>query len=108
MNRTEIEKLAGYDVARTLCPEEGDIQDGNSIDPEDLDDLLRGSVILGVEPVDYPCTDGLIFYLRLKNGTIYQLDIDQYGEPAEGELYRPDYLDNLQVSGSEVIIYEQL
>lgn len=49
---------------------------GQDVDGERLDDLTRGAVILGVEPIDYPLTDGLYIYLKRPAGDVIALLIE--------------------------------
>lgn len=45
------------------------------IDGEELDEILRGKTVAGAEPIDYPLTDGAIFYLTGKDGELSALEI---------------------------------
>lgn len=45
------------------------------IDGKELEEILRGQTIDGAEPIDYPLTDGAIFYLTGKDGELSALDI---------------------------------
>ena len=80
MNYTEIAAAAGQEVADR-------IQDDDYINSfvlprlveqkaTDIDDLTRGAVILGVEPIAYPLTDGLYIYLKQPAGNIILLTVD--------------------------------
>lgn len=47
------------------------------LDGETLDGLLRGSMITGAEPIDYPVTDGVILYLKTADGRDAVLIVEQ-------------------------------
>ena len=51
--------------------------DFQKLDAEQLDDLLTGCTITVAEPVDYPVTDGFLFYLIDKTGRRFVLSIDR-------------------------------
>lgn len=50
--------------------------DDQPVDAESLDEVIRGAVILGAEPVDYPFTDGLFIYVRQPGGRVLTLYIE--------------------------------
>ena len=68
-----IALTAGPEAARVI---EADELEYKEIDPEELDDLARAAVVLGVETVDYPNTDGIIVYLRPQAGGVLALLIE--------------------------------
>lgn len=86
----EMTETTWRDVARAL---RGDkykrgLPAGQEIDGEQLDSLVTGALILGAEPMDYPLTDGIIFYIRLPAGDVVALTIEtDIEEPAGGGLY---------------------
>ena len=57
------------------------------IDAERLDDLTRGAVILGVETIDYPLTDGLYIYMRRPAGDVIALLIETDADEQHGGCY---------------------
>ena len=71
-------------IARETSPETADKLRSNDylstgaadLDGEQLDDLTRGAVILGVETIDYPLTDGLYIYLKRPAGDVIALFLD--------------------------------
>lgn len=42
---------------------------------ESLNDRVAGKRIKCVEPIDYPLTDGLLFYLEGEDNRLYSLDL---------------------------------
>lgn len=80
MNIAELEKLAGPETAGKLADNDyynNVIQRSfQEIDPERLDDMTRGGVILGVETIDYPETDGVYIYMRRPAGDVMALFIE--------------------------------
>lgn len=46
-----------------------------AIGENDLNCIIEGMKILGTEPINYPLTDGIIIYLKDKDGAINALDI---------------------------------
>ena len=58
-----------------------------AIDGLELDELLKDSNVKRVDPVDYPCTDGVLMYFLDTVGRIIILDIgnsalhDEEGKP---------------------------
>ena len=55
---------------------------------EELDELTRGAVILGVDPVDYPLTDGIYIYMKLPAGDVIALLIESNGQGGDYETLR--------------------
>ncbi len=49
------------------------------VDGEKLDELISGCTIVGAEPIDYPCTDGALLYLKDGSGAlaILELGVDE-------------------------------
>lgn len=45
-------------------------------DAKQLDNMFSGCCVVGIAPVDYPLTDGLIFYLRTPGGQLVALSVD--------------------------------
>lgn len=82
MNYQYIAETAGQELAHLI--ENSDI-DYSPIDAEAVDDLARGAVVLGVETIDYPDTDGLIIYLKRPAGGVVGLLIET--DPDEMGLY---------------------
>lgn len=82
MNYQHISEIAGPGVARTI-DEDSDSINYSTIDAEALDELARGAHVLGIETIDYPNTDGLIFYLNRPAGGVVALlietDADEMG-----------------------------
>ena len=80
MNFAEIARRTSPEIAQKL--QSNDYFDKHiagqeqAIDGERLDDLTRGAVILGVETVDYPLTDGLYIYMRRPAGDVIALLIE--------------------------------
>ena len=80
MDYETIARTAGTETARKLQDDDY-FNDhiagcGKDIDGEELDALTRGAVILGVDPVDYPLTDGLYIYLKRPAGDVIALFLD--------------------------------
>ena len=67
---------------------------GKDIDGEKLDALIRGAVILGVDPVDYPLTDGLYIYMKLPAGEVMALLIESRKQGGDYEA--------LKISGAAI------
>lgn len=97
MDAPLIAKLAGPEVAKKLC----DTQLYNThmwnakemeIDGRMLDDMVKGAMILGAEPVDYPLTDGICLYLKLATGEPVTLEIEGADPvmPSRLKIYRTD------------------
>lgn len=51
---------------------------------------IKGSTITGIEPIDYPLTDGLIIYLTDRSGR--QLALDIGADPMCGPDENPFYI----------------
>lgn len=45
-----------------------------TLDGRELGLLLQGLVILGAEPIDYPCTDGVVIYLEDRAGEVFVME----------------------------------
>lgn len=92
MDFVEIARRAGPETARRL--QSNDYFDthiaghGREVDGERLDELTRGAVILGVEAVDYPLTDGLYIYMRLPAGEVISLSIEADGQDGDYSILR--------------------
>lgn len=56
-------------------------------DPETLDDLTRGAVVLGMETIDYPLTDGMIIYLKRPAGDVIGVLFEVDGAEQQGGIY---------------------
>ena len=58
------------------------------VDERELDTFIKDATILETEAIDYPITDGLIFYLRTQSGELYalQIAVDLYNPDAEDAL----------------------
>lgn len=82
MDYQHIATIAGPDAARKIENESDDFI-YRDIDPEQLDDLIKGAVILGSETIDYPLTDGMIVYLKRPAGDVigvlFDIDADPKG-----------------------------
>ena len=74
MNYQYIEATAGEAAARII--EDGDSINYKKIDPETVDDLARGAVVLGTETIDAPAPDGLIMYLKQPSGAVLALVVE--------------------------------
>ena len=74
MNYQYIEATAGEAAARII--EDGDSINYKKIDPETVDDLARGAVVLGTETIDAPAPDGLIVYLKQPGGAVLALVVE--------------------------------
>ena len=86
MDYNFIEQAAGKNVAKKLSSDNycDHILDRiHEIDALELDRVTRGSVILGVEPVDYPITDGLYIYVKQPGGRVMALYVEE-NENARG------------------------
>lgn len=46
-----------------------------AVDGQDLERLLKGKTIAGADPIDYPLTDGVLFYLTGDSGALTVLEI---------------------------------
>ena len=51
---------------------------------------IEGSTVTGIEPIDYPLTDGLIVYLTDRNGR--QLVLEIGADPMTGPEENPFYI----------------
>lgn len=82
MDYQHIAAIAGPEAARKI-EQESDNFVYKDVDPETLDDLTRGAVILGTETIDYPLTDGMIIYLKRPAGDVigvlFDIDTDEKG-----------------------------
>lgn len=92
MNYITIARMTDPETARKLQSESyfdnhiaGHRQ---AIDGEELDELTRGAVILGVDPVDYPLTDGIYIYMKLPAGDVIALLIESNGQGGDYETLR--------------------
>lgn len=50
------------------------------IDGQQLDETMRGAVVIGAEPISWPLTDGIYIYLRRPNGEAIALLIETESE----------------------------
>lgn len=80
MDYRHITTIAGPEVAQKIN-EEYDSLIYKAIDAEQLDDLIRGAVILGSETIDYPLTDGMILYLKRPAGDVISVAFDADADP---------------------------
>lgn len=82
MNYQHITAIAGPETARKI-DKEYDSLIYKDVDPEEIDDLIRGAVVLGSETIDYPLTDGMILYLKRPAGDVisvaFDVDADEKG-----------------------------
>lgn len=83
MNYKYIAETAGQKVAQRI--EKDNEINYKAVDAEALDDWARGALVLGVEPIDYPDTDGLLIYLKRPAGGVVGLLIET--EPDEMGIY---------------------
>ena len=74
MDYQYVTATAGEAAARII--EDGDSIHYNKIDPETVDNLARGAVILGAETIDAPAPDGLIMYLKQPGGAVLALVVE--------------------------------
>lgn len=65
--------------------EDGNALDYKPIDPESVDELARGAVILGAETIDAPFPDGIIIYIKQPAGGVLALVVET--EADESGLY---------------------
>ena len=91
MNFAEIASAASPEIARKL---QDDIffnahiaGRGQEVDAQRLDDLTRGAIVLGIETVDYPLTDGLNIYMRQPTGDVIALFIETDADEQDGGSY---------------------
>lgn len=86
------------DIGRRTSPEtarkiKSDIFDSlfaagqQAVEGDQLDALTRGAVILGIEPVDAPLTDGLFVYLKRPAGDVMALLIETDVNEQDGGSY---------------------
>ncbi len=80
MDYQYIKTMAGAKVVRIIDEEYDDLT-YKDLDPEELDDLIRGSVVLGSETIDYPATDGMILYLKRPAGDVVSVAFDADADP---------------------------
>lgn len=52
-----------------------------------MDEILRGAIILGTMPIDYPLKDGMDFVLKLRTGEIIDIMIEN--DPSDGLSFCP-------------------
>lgn len=98
MDYETIARTAGTETARKLQDDDY-FNDhiagcGKDIDGEELDALTRGAVILGIDPVDYPLTDGLYIYMKLPAGKVMALLIESREQGGDHE--------TLKISGAAI------
>lgn len=48
------------------------------IDGANIADTVTGGVIIGAEPIDYPCTDGVVLYIE-RDGKCFAVEIGSDG-----------------------------
>lgn len=91
MDFVEIARRTSPDIAEKLQSEsyfdEHIAGQGQDVDGERLDALTRGAVILGVEPIDHPLTDGLYIYLKRPAGDVIALLIETDADEQDGGSY---------------------
>ena len=80
MDYQHIIAIAGPETARKI-DKEYDSLIYKDIDAEQLDDIIRGAVILGSETIDYPLTDGMILYLKRPAGDVISVIFDTDADP---------------------------
>lgn len=106
MDYVSIAHTAGPETAQIM--QDSDYIDtcinerARTVDAQQLDDLTRGALILGAEPVDYPLTDGLIIYLQKPAGGITALliETETAADPEAEE--RANYIDVLRISKAKI------
>lgn len=54
-------------------------------DAKKLPDMIKGSVVIGCEPVDYPLTDGLDLHLKRPDGSYIILGLEGAVYPEDDE-----------------------
>ena len=105
MDFSFIKALTNRETAQKLCDYEyfndhiGNTA-GEAIDGEALDDLLKGAVVLGAAPVDYPVTDAVYLYFELKTGKIITVLIEPAGNEEDGAHYgcsEPLYIGRIDI-----------
>lgn len=84
MEKSKLPAVTPENVAEILCNDDrynAVILDHlQEIDAAAVDDLTRGAVILGAEPIDYPLTDGITFYILRAAGDAVAISIDGDGD----------------------------
>ena len=60
------------------------------IEAQALAQIVEGGTVTGLEPIDYPLTDGLVFYLTGRNGR--QLALEIGADPAANPEDNPFYI----------------
>ena len=86
MDYQHITAAAGPETARRI-EQESDSFIYTEVDPETLDDQTRGAVVLGMETIDYPLTDGMIIYLKRPAGDVIGLLLETDADEIENGLY---------------------
>ena len=95
-----IGNMAGPDIAEKIKSDhvfEDVAAAGQPIGANLLDALTRGGVILGIDPVNYPLTDGLYVYIKEPNGDILTLFIESDPLDPSGEVFQC-----LRISGAAI------
>lgn len=95
MDYNFIEQAAGKGVAEKLSSDsycDHILERGHEIDALELDRVTRGAVILGVDPVDYPITDGLYIYVKQPGGSVVSLYIEEDASARELSVAEPGKL----------------
>lgn len=91
MNFIEFAQIAGEEKTRKIKDDDyfnSYIADNAQVvDPADLDGITRGAQIAGIEPIDYPFTDGLYIYLKQPTGAIIALLIEADPDDKTGSEY---------------------
>lgn len=75
MNWKYITAKAGKKTAESIYHCYNDMK-YRQIDPETLDDIMRGGVVLGVETIDAPDIDGMILYIKRPAGDVLCIAFD--------------------------------
>lgn len=76
-----IEDIAGTETAQKLCDDAffnnhiGNTA-GDEVDGEQLGELIKGAVVLGFFPVNYPQTDGAYIFFKCRTGEVITLLIE--------------------------------
>ena len=83
MDYKYLETMTGPTAAAII--EDGNALDYKPIDPESVDELARGAVILGAETIDAPFPDGIIIYIKQPAGGVLALVVET--EADESGLY---------------------
>jgi hypothetical protein len=95
MDYNFIEQAAGKDVTDKLHNDsycDSILERSHEIDALDLDRITRGAIILGVEPVDYPITDGLYIYVKQPGGRVVSLYVEENENARELRTAEPGML----------------